>query len=107
MLGWRIYSLPAIGMENILFACYRFGSSTQAQILGFGPTGQPILSALAASPNSEIIKGGKLEWEDIVASGSKIIRFIDSQLSYRCLFHLTLPIDLAGHERYLKVRKTI
>jgi hypothetical protein len=62
-----------------------------------------ILSALAAGPNSEIIKRGKLEWEDFAARGSKIIRFIDSQLSYHFLFHLTLPTDLVGHERYLKV----
>jgi hypothetical protein len=89
-------------MEDILFARYRFGSSTQAQILGFGPTGQPILSALAAGPNSEIIKREKIRWEDLAARSSKIIRFIGSQLSYRCLFHLTLPTDLAGHERYLR-----
>jgi hypothetical protein len=92
-----------VGMENIPFVRYRFGSSTQAQILGFSPTDQPILSALAAGPKSEIIKREKLEWDDFAARGSKIIRFIDSQLSYHFLFHLTLPTDLAGHEKYLKV----
>jgi hypothetical protein len=92
-----------VGMENILFVRYRFGSTTQAQILGFGPTGQPILSGLAAGPNSEIIKRETLGWEDFAARSSKIIRFIGSQLSYHFLFHLTFPTGLAGHERYLKV----
>jgi hypothetical protein len=87
----------------MVFVCYWFGSSTHAQILGFGPTGQPILPALAAAPDSEIVKREKLGWEDIAARSSKIISFIGSQLSYHFVFHLTPLTDLAGHERYLKV----
>ncbi|KAG8808888.1 hypothetical protein FRC17_003725, partial [Serendipita sp. 399] len=55
-------------------------------ILGFGPSGNPILPAVAAAPDSEVVKRERLGWEDIAARSSKIISFI----------------DLAGHERYLK-----
>ncbi|CCA68509.1 probable GTP-binding protein 1 [Serendipita indica DSM 11827] len=61
-------------------------SSVGMEILGFGPSGLPILPAIAAAPDSEVVKRERLGWEDIAAQSSKIISFI----------------DLAGHERYLK-----
>lgn len=61
-------------------------SSVGMEILGFGPTGAPILPATSHSNDPDTIRREKMSWEDISIQASKIISFI----------------DLAGHERYLK-----
>ncbi|CAL1707577.1 unnamed protein product [Somion occarium] len=61
-------------------------SSVGMEILGFGPTGKPILPPTSHSTELEVIRREKMSWEDISIQASKIISFI----------------DLAGHERYLK-----
>lgn len=59
---------------------------TRLQILGFGPTGEPILPPSSASNDAEAIRHEKLSWEAISVQAAKIVSFI----------------DLAGHEKYLK-----
>lgn len=49
---------------------------TYFQILGFGPTGKPILPAIAADADAEAIRRERLGWEEIAAQSSKIISFI-------------------------------
>ncbi|TFK86884.1 GTP-binding protein 1 [Polyporus arcularius HHB13444] len=61
-------------------------SSVGMEILGFGPTGKPILPPTAHSTDPEVIRREKMGWEEISIQASKIISFS----------------DLAGHERYLK-----
>ncbi|TBU49478.1 P-loop containing nucleoside triphosphate hydrolase protein [Dichomitus squalens] len=61
-------------------------SSVGMEILGFGPTGKPILPNTAHSNDPEVIRHEKMGWEEISIQASKIISFS----------------DLAGHERYLK-----
>ncbi|ETW80474.1 hypothetical protein HETIRDRAFT_33342 [Heterobasidion irregulare TC 32-1] len=61
-------------------------SSVGMEILGFDTSGQPILSNTAGSNDPDIIRRGKLGWDQISVQSAKIITFI----------------DLAGHERYLK-----
>ncbi|RPD59809.1 P-loop containing nucleoside triphosphate hydrolase protein [Lentinus tigrinus ALCF2SS1-6] len=61
-------------------------SSVGMEILGFGPTGKPILPPTAHSNDPEVIRREKMGWEEISIQASKIISFS----------------DLAGHERYLK-----
>ncbi|KAI0329403.1 P-loop containing nucleoside triphosphate hydrolase protein [Cubamyces sp. BRFM 1775] len=61
-------------------------SSVGMEILGFGPTGKPILPPTAHSTDPETIRREKMGWEEISRQASKIISFS----------------DLAGHERYLK-----
>ncbi|KAI0374003.1 GTP-binding protein 1 [Pilatotrama ljubarskyi] len=61
-------------------------SSVGMEILGFGPTGKPILPQTAHSTDPETIRREKMGWEEISRQASKIISFS----------------DLAGHERYLK-----
>ncbi|TFY69165.1 hypothetical protein EVJ58_g588 [Rhodofomes roseus] len=61
-------------------------SSVGMEILGFGPSGAPILPSTAHLNDAEVIRREKLGWEEISAKAAKIVSFI----------------DLAGHERYLK-----
>ncbi|KLO14595.1 GTP-binding protein 1 [Schizopora paradoxa] len=69
-------------------------SSVGMEILGFAPTGEPILPASlqlpVASPNgskeTETGRREKLGWEEIAIQSAKVVSFI----------------DLAGHEKYLK-----
>ncbi|KAI0081229.1 P-loop containing nucleoside triphosphate hydrolase protein [Panus rudis PR-1116 ss-1] len=61
-------------------------SSVGMEILGFGPSGDPILPSTSHSNDLDVIRREKMSWEDISIQASKIISFI----------------DLAGHERYLK-----
>ncbi|THH31777.1 hypothetical protein EUX98_g2383 [Antrodiella citrinella] len=61
-------------------------SSVGMEILGFGPSGAPILPPTSHSNDPDVIRREKMSWEDISVQASKIISFI----------------DLAGHERYLK-----
>ncbi|KAK7687077.1 hypothetical protein QCA50_009577 [Cerrena zonata] len=61
-------------------------SSVGMEILGFGPSGTPILPSTSHSTELDVIRREKMSWEDISIQASKIISFI----------------DLAGHERYLK-----
>ncbi|KAJ7218061.1 P-loop containing nucleoside triphosphate hydrolase protein [Mycena pura] len=61
-------------------------SSVGMEILGFGPSGAPILPATANSSDPDVIRREKLGWEEISVQAAKIVSFI----------------DLAGHERYLK-----
>ncbi|KAI0645734.1 GTP-binding protein 1 [Trametes meyenii] len=61
-------------------------SSVGMEILGFGPSGEPILPKTAHSTDPETIRREKMGWEEISRQASKIISFS----------------DLAGHERYLK-----
>ncbi|KAK0225676.1 GTP-binding protein 1 [Armillaria fumosa] len=61
-------------------------SSVGMEILGFGPSGNPILPSTANSSDPDVIRREKLGWEEISIQAAKIVSFI----------------DLAGHERYLK-----
>ncbi|SJK97249.1 related to GTP binding protein (GTPBP1) [Armillaria ostoyae] len=61
-------------------------SSVGMEILGFGPSGDPILPSTANSSDPDVIRREKLGWEEISIQAAKIVSFI----------------DLAGHERYLK-----
>ena len=45
------------------------------QILGFGPTGKPILPQTAHSNDPEVIRREKMGWEEISIQASKIISF--------------------------------
>lgn len=65
----------SVGMEVTTLGS--LGSAAQAvtQILGFGPTGLPILPAIN-SVDSEAVRRERLGWEDIAAQSSKIISFI-------------------------------
>ena len=45
------------------------------QILGFGPTGKPILPNTAHSNDPEVIRHEKMGWEEISIQASKIISF--------------------------------
>ncbi|KAF5393324.1 hypothetical protein D9757_000583 [Collybiopsis confluens] len=61
-------------------------SSVGMEILGFSPSGAPILPETAASNDPDVVRREKLGWEEISIQAAKIVSFI----------------DLAGHERYLK-----
>nr|GAT56376.1 predicted protein [Mycena chlorophos] len=61
-------------------------SSIGMEILGFGPSGSPILPTTAHSNEVDVIRREKLGWEEISIQAAKIVSFS----------------DLAGHERYLK-----
>ncbi|RDB16788.1 GTP-binding protein 1 [Hypsizygus marmoreus] len=61
-------------------------SSVGMEILGFGPSGAPILPNTINSSDPDVIRREKLGWEEISIQAAKIVSFI----------------DLAGHERYLK-----
>ncbi|WWD16160.1 hypothetical protein CI109_100585 [Kwoniella shandongensis] len=68
-------------------------SSVGGEILGFSPTGQPVIPAShavdPADPHGHplaVAKREKLGWEDICKRAAKVVSFI----------------DLAGHERYFK-----
>ncbi|KAJ6499904.1 GTP-binding protein 1 [Mycena vitilis] len=61
-------------------------SSVGMEILGFSPSGAPILPNTANSTDPDVIRREKLGWEEISIQAAKIVSFI----------------DLAGHERYLK-----
>ncbi|KAF5322453.1 hypothetical protein D9619_001792 [Psilocybe cf. subviscida] len=61
-------------------------SSVGMEILGFGPSGAPILPNTAHSADPDVIRREKMGWEEISIQAAKIVSFI----------------DLAGHERYLK-----
>ncbi|KAF9474221.1 GTP-binding protein 1 [Pholiota conissans] len=61
-------------------------SSVGMEILGFGPSGAPILPNTAKSNDPDVIRREKMGWEEISLQAAKIVSFI----------------DLAGHERYLK-----
>ncbi|EIN11416.1 P-loop containing nucleoside triphosphate hydrolase protein [Punctularia strigosozonata HHB-11173 SS5] len=61
-------------------------SSVGMEILGFAPSGAPILPNSGAPLDPETIKHEKLSWDAIAEQAAKIVSFI----------------DLAGHERYLK-----
>lgn len=61
-------------------------SSVGMEILGFAPSGEPILPNIANLTNPDVLRREKLGWEEISVQAAKIISFI----------------DLAGHERYLK-----
>jgi len=61
-------------------------SSVGMEILGFGPSGAPILPHISNSFDPDAIRREKLGWEEISVQAAKIVSFI----------------DLAGHERYLK-----
>lgn len=73
------------------------------KILGFSPSGQPVVptthhtaaaaakeeeSGFVASSASSTARREKLSWDEICKRSTKVLSFI----------------DLAGHERYLKVR---
>ncbi|KAF9452399.1 P-loop containing nucleoside triphosphate hydrolase protein [Macrolepiota fuliginosa MF-IS2] len=60
-------------------------SSVGMEILGFGPSGAPILPQ-TISTDENTVRHEKLGWEEISLQAAKIVSFI----------------DLAGHERYLK-----
>ncbi|KAF9531630.1 GTP-binding protein 1 [Crepidotus variabilis] len=61
-------------------------SSVGMEILGFAPSGGPILPNTAKSVDPDVIRREKLGWDEISVQAAKIVSFI----------------DLAGHERYLK-----
>ncbi|KAF9460688.1 P-loop containing nucleoside triphosphate hydrolase protein [Collybia nuda] len=61
-------------------------SSVGMEILGFGPSGAPILPNVVNSHDPDATRREKLGWEEISIQAAKIVSFI----------------DLAGHERYLK-----
>ncbi|CAA7263154.1 unnamed protein product [Cyclocybe aegerita] len=61
-------------------------SSVGMEILGFGPSGAPILPNTAHSTDPDVIRREKMGWEEISLQAAKIVSFT----------------DLAGHERYLK-----
>ncbi|KAF8161090.1 GTP-binding protein 1 [Crassisporium funariophilum] len=61
-------------------------SSVGMEILGFGPSGAPILPSTAHSSDPDVMRREKMGWEEISIQAAKIVSFI----------------DLAGHERYLK-----
>ncbi|KAL9711862.1 hypothetical protein Ac2012v2_004935 [Leucoagaricus gongylophorus] len=60
-------------------------SSVGMEILGFGHSGEPILSQTIGT-DENAVRHEKLGWEEISLQAAKIVSFI----------------DLAGHERYLK-----
>lgn len=61
-------------------------SSVGMEILGFGPSGEPILPPSSHANDPEAIRHEKMSWEAISIQSAKIVSFI----------------DLAGHEKYLK-----
>ncbi|KAI6121461.1 P-loop containing nucleoside triphosphate hydrolase protein [Pisolithus sp. B1] len=61
-------------------------SSVGMEILGFTPSGAPVLPGRADGQEPDTVRHDKLGWVDIAARSAKIISFS----------------DLAGHERYLK-----
>jgi GTPase len=66
-------------------------SSVGGEILGFSPTGQPVIPTShsdGTDPHHPLAtaKREKLGWEEICKRAAKVVSFI----------------DLAGHERYLK-----
>ncbi|KAG6874469.1 hypothetical protein C0995_010379 [Termitomyces sp. Mi166 len=61
-------------------------SSVGMEILGFEPSGAPILPNTANPADLDAMRHEKLGWEEISVKAAKIVSFI----------------DLAGHERYLK-----
>ncbi|TFK25737.1 GTP-binding protein 1 [Coprinopsis marcescibilis] len=61
-------------------------SSVGMEILGFAPSGEPILPNTVATADPETVRREKLGWEEISIQAAKIVSFI----------------DLAGHEKYLK-----
>ncbi|KAG5342991.1 hypothetical protein C0989_005942 [Termitomyces sp. Mn162] len=61
-------------------------SSVGMEILGFEPSGTPILPNITNLADPDAVRHEKLGWEEISIKAAKIVSFI----------------DLAGHERYLK-----
>ena len=65
------------------------------QILGFGPTGKPILPQTAHSNDPEVIRREKMGWEEISIQASKIISFSGKQHSLVRVAHpFTLRIQI-------------
>ena len=66
------------------------------QILGFGPTGKPILPQTAHSNDPEVIRREKMGWEEISIQASKIISFSGQNRALLCVAHpFTLRIQIS------------
>lgn len=68
----------SVGMEVCLHERLKLRCELKArymQILGFGPTGKPILPPTAHSTDPETIRREKMGWEEISRQASKIISF--------------------------------
>jgi hypothetical protein len=48
------------------------------QILGFAPSGEPILPNTSTSADSDVVRRDKLGWETISTHAAKIVSFIGS-----------------------------
>lgn len=46
------------------------------QILGFAPTGEPILPASHVSQDMDVIRREKLSWDEITIKAAKVVSFI-------------------------------
>jgi translation initiation factor IF-2 len=72
------------------------------QILGFSPSGAPILPNTSNSADQDVIRREKLGWDEISVQAAKIVSFIGRLIYIECYILRTIFEDLAGHERYLK-----
>lgn len=73
------------------------------QILGFDPSGAPILPNTAKSNDPDVIRREKMGWEEISHRAAKIVSFSGMNCACSVLDKETnFILDLAGHERYLK-----
>ena len=51
------------------------------EILGFAPTGEPILPASHSSQDMDVIRREKLSWDEITVKAAKVVSFIGMCLS--------------------------
>ena len=82
----------SVGMEVGRFPRIYLYISQRWQILGFGPSGAPILPSTSHSTELDVIRREKMSWEDISIQASKIISFIgmDPDLTYNLYASLIL-----------------
>lgn len=82
-------SLPPNPTTNFLSITFPFNESHYLQILGFSPTGTPVVptghaaGAGDTTTGSTVAKREKIAWDEVCSKAAKVVSFI----------------DLAGHER--------
>lgn len=95
----------SVGMEVSVASVSGFSFRIDSpQILGFSVSGTPILPGATGPHDFEGARRDKLKWDEISARSAKIVSFSGLCFGFSSiLIQLQqFPVDLAGHERYLK-----
>jgi hypothetical protein len=86
----------SVGMEvsRAIPNLHRDLTDSDYQILGFGPSGAPILPHTAHSADPDVIRREKMGWEEISIQAAKIVSFIG-----KCRF----PVRLAFSSLFCQI----